>query len=198
MRTLYPGTPEPMEFSEPSDINRAGVVVVVEIEKPFGEPKIAKHRVNRLNWLQIERSLGAAIEWSQLQVELEKEISTPYSTLLQLQLKGTAEPQVVEEIQCWAERAKERFFYLEVNTDQLHPQVDMEKLLGMVSIGGVSHQVTKALHSLQKLLTQQELREEEQQLLEELRPLLGEELWQTPVVEEAFQKIFHLLRESRP
>src|SRR5690606_4390268 len=83
-RGWYSGTPEPDRFKD----NRSGHVLIVEIDRPGGAPRIEEIEVAQATW--IERSMGL---WSDDDVAaLERELKgleRPLSTLLKLELEGS-------------------------------------------------------------------------------------------------------------
>lgn len=104
IRMAYSGTHEPTRFSE----RDPGQVLLVEIERAGGVPRIEPVQTGELRWVQIDATLQESGDVARLRERVEQ-IERPSGVLLRVKLDGYLRVDEQEALMLLAERVRSEF-----------------------------------------------------------------------------------------
>ena len=116
VRMAYSGTPEPTSFGEVD----SGYVLIVDIEARGSAPKISRHQVGALKWLNRECALDGAGDLGRLIEEL-KRLPDPRRTLISIALGGVLFAEEAERLEDLSDVLSTHFLYGRVDDKALIP-----------------------------------------------------------------------------
>lgn len=129
-RVWYPGAPEPTRFKEADP----GAVLIVDIDGPGSEPRVARRKVAQTHWLTLDREFTEDVQVEELRAELEA-LPERSQTLVKLLARGAISMAARAALESLVQEYGERLAHLDSDLDELVAQPRPEDLAAMTAEG---------------------------------------------------------------